>query len=211
MLRRAGCTVLLTVIGYGQGLSGGSTSLCPSLSDSRARNRLCLCDCDCYGALLHENGWIYAPSPLYLHALAKADGYRAAASIDTYQMVDVIAEPTNMSPLESGWELILYTLDGVTVASSISINTSTLSSTVYYRNDPDILRNSVLRTNILINRLEWSIHHQISMNKTKYGLNNGNFLLQVLRTSLSFKIFVCSYMIRTPYIPLQMYFCTHIG
>lgn len=112
MLRRAGCTVLLTVIGYGQGLSGGSTSLCPSLSDSRARNRLCLCDCDCYGALLHENGGIYAPSPLYLHALAKADGYRAAASIDTYQMVDVIADPTNMSPLESGWELILYTYFG---------------------------------------------------------------------------------------------------
>ena len=41
-LRRAAGTVLLTVIGYGQGLSGGSTSRCPSLSDSRTRNLLYL-------------------------------------------------------------------------------------------------------------------------------------------------------------------------
>lgn len=27
------------------------------------------------GRLLHGNGSTYAPSPLYLHALAKADGY----------------------------------------------------------------------------------------------------------------------------------------
>ena len=52
------------------------------------------------------------------------------------------------------------------------------------------------------------------MKKTKYGLNNGKFPCRYFSylQDLCLLIHTKYYSVRsTPYIPLQTYFCTHIG
>ena len=101
VLRRTGCIVLLTVIGFGPGLKRRIDLSQPELIGQSHQESIVIVTVIVMGRLLHENGSIYAPSPLYLHALAKADRYGAAALVRIRRRMS-FSDPTNMSPLESG-------------------------------------------------------------------------------------------------------------